>query len=316
MIGVDLGGSGVRATRFGGEHPWAGLPGATVERPLMEDGPVESIASAVAQLCSVSPSESEVQVRLGIAAPGHKTADGRGIDHATNLPRVPGLLDELSRVLRLKGVQGLELPGRLVSDSLAALLGETLVPGGLLAGEGEVLFLGPGTGLGEAKLSGGEVLPTSGTRAAELAPVQEEESCKNLEDEVSLGGLVGLWQRHAPDQASRALPIEEAARAGQAVACSLLSRFATALCEVIDHRRDDLASLRRAAGTRPPCLLIRTRRGKFFSEPAVNAIVVPPLLESARRHGVRLVIPVQPASPHAGCAGALALSLREAPPLS
>jgi hypothetical protein len=121
---------------------------------------------------------------------------------------------------------------------------------------------------------------------------------------------VRRWRASVPAEEGRELPIERAAEAGCAAARAQLERFAAALVQVIEVRAGLLEDLRKSGAGRPPALLVRTRRGEFFANVAVQAIVVPALRAAAARRAVRLVVPERPASPLAACAGALALTLR------
>jgi predicted NBD/HSP70 family sugar kinase len=290
-IGVDVGGSGVRATAF--EVGPAGELRAlrAAERRHEDAALVATILDVVREVRGALAMEA---VPVGIAAPGRKTADLRGIEQARNLAPAPRLLEELE----VAAPGGLRLPLALASDADAALVGETVVEEGLLRGEDSALLVSPGSGVAEAWLWRGELRPVEGPRAWELPPVEEGGAAEDLEREGSLSGLFQGW--------SGRQPIEWAAAEGHPEARAALERLARALARLVEERGPRLAALAREAGA-PPAVLVRSRRGTFFQHATVGALVRPILEESVRRHGARLVLPTRPASPHAACAGALTL---------
>lgn len=307
-LGVDVGGSGVRVAGF--RAAGEGRLALTRAHELGHDGrPLAEVLARGLEACAASLSAGSIpSLPIAIAAPGRKTADGRGIARARNLAAAPQLLDELELALGRRGLRAWALAEALVSDAHAALLGETVVVGGLLVGVERALFLGPGSGLAEAVLWGGLPRDVNGPRAADLAPLREEGVCADLEDETSLAGLSHRWRATARDGQRRALSIEAAAEGGDGNARALLERFAEALALLVDARAEDLADLGAPGEGEPPALLVRTRAGKFFANAAVQAIVVPVLRAAALRHGARLVVPERPSDPWAACAGALAVS--------
>jgi glucokinase len=144
-IGVDVGGSGVRAARVGPE----GIDGARAAQPLertLDRGQVtERLRNAVSEL---QPGPTDAGV--AIAFPGFRDASGR-IAFAANLPGLDGLLvDEV-----LGPVAG-GLAVRGVPDLAAAAVGEAR----LGAGRGAERFLcaSLGTGVNAALTVGGEVV--------------------------------------------------------------------------------------------------------------------------------------------------------------
>ena len=289
-IGVDVGGSGSRATAF--EVGEAGLLRATGGRECEHQGRLSR--GLLKLIVETREQEAGISGPVGIAAPGRKTGDGRGIEYARNLEACPHLLDEL----RDGAPADLDLPDTLASDAEAALVGETVIEGGLLRGESSALLVAPGSGIAEAWLWCGEVRPIEGVRAWDLPPIREDDGVTDLEREGALLGLFGRW---SGDQ-----PLEQAVAEGDAGAVAALERFASALARLVDERGAELSALAREGG-RPPAVLVRTRRGDLLHQAAVRACVRPALQASVRRHGGRLVLPEAPASRYAACAGALAL---------
>ena len=149
-IGIDVGGSGLRAASWtrvtDGWRLGASVEG--VHRGSDVPARIADAARAVARrrgLASASP------IALGVAAPGRKTTDGRGIADARNLPADPDWLGRLDDLLD----ETFRVPARLTSDAEAALVGERVVANGALVGHANALYLGPGTGLGVALLHEG-----------------------------------------------------------------------------------------------------------------------------------------------------------------
>ena len=97
--------------------------------------------------------------RLAIATAGPKTADGRGIELWRRGPRAPQLLDDLLASLAAKGFAPEPPPTRLFDDGIAAAAGELFAADGALFGAREALYIGPGTGVAEAYVSGGRLAP-------------------------------------------------------------------------------------------------------------------------------------------------------------
>jgi len=303
-VGVDIGGSGIRATLFSRASNGALEPQASEERAHAGQGLHQGVTECLAAL---RPHLTGTAVPVGIGAPGAKTSDGRGIERARNVAPEPRLLDTLTRALAGRTAGAFALPCRLESDALAALAGETVVEGGLLRRDRDALFVGPGSGVAEAELREGELHRVEGPRLAEEAPTVADGAFPDLEAEASLAGLVAAWRSRCADGA---LEVEDAAAAGDARACAALERFGGALERVIELRRSLIAALGAREG-RPPALLVRTRRGSFFASDAVQAIVVPRLAAACDACGAALVVPRVPASEHAACAGALELALRD-----
>lgn len=312
QLGVDIGGSGVRVAAF--EPDRLGRFVASDAKELAYEG--RGVAECLARCIELLASEADLNgasAILGIAAPGVQTEDGRGLVQARNIPAEEHLLDELATRLQERGLDSVTVPQRLVIDALAALFGETVAAGGLLPGVHEALFIGPGSGLAEARLVDGEAMPVGGTRAVDLPPVRDDGTCADLEEEASLGGLVSRWRDSGPASGGRELSIEAAAESGSPTARAHLERFAAALVRVIEVRSSVLEELR-GAGDSQPVILMRTRRGEFFANAAVQSIVVPLLRAAAGRQGATLIVPDRPVSSHVACAGALALTLRSTTP--
>lgn len=179
-IGLDIGATWakawiVRRTEAGLEAP--GEPmlerwNVTGFRPLdlqqQQDGAARS-AGEVATANELVRTAAAVVMRaaeglatapaLAIATAGPKTEDGRGIALWRRGPRVPHLLDDLLAELARQGFLPAATPTRLFDDGAAAAAGELAATNGSLHGITEALYIGPGTGVAEAYISGGQLAP-------------------------------------------------------------------------------------------------------------------------------------------------------------
>ena len=312
-IGVDVGGSGVRVALFRRAavgDPWECT--AQSEAPHSSGPLARTVALLIASVLRPGASQaphaerehaaSSRGVFVGLAAPGHKTHDGRGIAQARNLPGATSLLDDLAHELTVRGTTCFDLCTRIASDADAALWGETVIRGGALVGARDALFIGVGSGLAEAYMRGGVLIRDAGPRARELPAWVADGRFSDREDELSLSGLERTLARL---QGPSTIGIETAALNGNPAAVELLQRFGRSLA--------DLITLRLEAGlwTSPthPAVLVRTRRGSFFCARAVRSVVLPALRTAAQAGGARLLESDAPLNPHAACAGALDLAL-------
>jgi hypothetical protein len=117
---------------------------------------IEATAQCVLE---VSRRRDAKNVLLGLAMPGLKTADGRGLAFARNGPRIPEFAERLTELLVCEGVELAAPIGELLGDGWCAGVGETWGEGGALHGWRTAYYLGGGTGLAEALVLGGELVP-------------------------------------------------------------------------------------------------------------------------------------------------------------
>lgn len=132
----------------------AGAPLDAAERAAAR----ELVAAATKVILAVCEGLSATP-RLAIATAGPKTADERGIELWRRGPRAPHLLDDLLASLATRGFAPEPAPTRLFDDGIAAAAGELFAADGALLGAREALFIGPGTGVAEAYVSGGRLTP-------------------------------------------------------------------------------------------------------------------------------------------------------------
>jgi len=180
LIGVDGGASGVRAfeieqTLRDGERvlaargapsarDWPSTPGfaTPAQRGLasaVELGPLDAresdqawkrVETTARCVLDIARARGAARVLVGVAMPGLKTADARGIAFARHGPRCEEFLDTLEVLLRSEGLEFAAPIRRLESDGACAGVGEEYAADGALRGAECAYYLGGGTGLAEA----------------------------------------------------------------------------------------------------------------------------------------------------------------------
>jgi hypothetical protein len=158
-------------------------------------------------------------VLLGVAMPGLKTVDGRGIAWARNGPRVPDLLDRLEQELARCGVDLAWPAAGLYSDGDCCGWGERHAVGGRFAGLRNAWYLGAGTGLADAALIDGAPIELDAL-AGRIRKSWELEwrAGRSFEDTLSLRGLNARAGGAVERQAETARGRVVLADAGQALA--------------------------------------------------------------------------------------------------
>lgn len=152
---------------------------------------IESTAQCVLE---VARRRGARQVLLGIAMPGRKTPDGRGIEFALNGPRIPRFVERLEERLRLDGLEFAAPIARLESDGWCCGLGEEAAEEGLFRGVDDAYYLGGGTGLAESlKLRGGLVRLESIEGWFPRAWKLRDASGKSYDRSLSAAGLNSEW---------------------------------------------------------------------------------------------------------------------------
>lgn len=169
-----------------------------------------SVADAVLDVLAPGP------LLLGVAMPGLKTPDGRGLLWLRNGPRAPRFLELIEQRLAPR-VEAWFAPAQgLFSDAVAALEGERACEGGLLRDLRGAWYVGGGTGLAEAALIDGRAVALDDqrlgwTRAWEL----DAGGGASFEQRLSMAALVercGGFPEARPDDARVRAVLAEAAR--------------------------------------------------------------------------------------------------------
>ena len=304
-IGVDVGGSGARACvvaegeglLFAGEPvtidwpegEWRPLPLAEqlaeppppIESEERAEGArrVEQLAGAIETLAGAA------ELRVALAVPGLWTPDARGIAAWRNGPRLPGLLDALEERLGTDRIT-------MASDGPAGALGELHGRGGALRETLHGWYLAGGSGLAEAAIVGGEVVPLGG----ELKKAWELEggSGRSFEDLLAPRRINEEWVRRCGGGAGAGRPERRAAE-GDPLARELMAEIGGRLAEYVerrtaDYRRVFAAELERVViGQRSVPLLSglelppRVRLSGLRLAPALGAVAA--ARSSARRRG-------------------------------
>jgi hypothetical protein len=146
---------------------------------------VEAAARAIARSAAVRG-----PILLGVALPGLKTPDRRGLFWARHGPRIPDYLARLELELASAGVELAAPIAGLYSDGDCCGIGEELGQDGQFRGIANAWYAGGGTGLAEAFKVRGELadldqLALSVTKAWQLAWRGEV----TFEDMLSISGL-------------------------------------------------------------------------------------------------------------------------------
>ena len=175
VIGVDLGGTQVRAARVAAD----GRVLAAERRPTDRDGGPDAVIEQIRRM-AVALSDATT-LAAGIGVPG--TIDARtGL--VLNIPALPGWR-HIGLAARLR--EALGMPCYLENDAKAATLGEW----GAGAGRGSrnFVYVTISTGIGSAAVVDGRLLRGVGGLAGEIGHTRVTDS-----PEVCACGLTGCWQ--------------------------------------------------------------------------------------------------------------------------
>ena len=195
---------------------------------------VESTARCILE---VARKRGAARVLLGIAFPGKKTADGRGIEFALNGPRVPQFTTQLGDLLRSEGI---ELDGEILplqSDGRCAGVGELFAEEGGLRGLRDAYYVGGGTGLAEALCLRGELVDLEDVEDWFPRGWRMQWDGAPLESWVSANGINRRWA----DITGLGLPLEsgrfpEDRAQRDPRARELLEQAGEALGQLVAHR--------------------------------------------------------------------------------
>lgn len=231
---------------------------------------VESTARCVLELAR---ERGAARVLLGIAFPGRKTADARGIEFALNGPRVPQFLEQLEQLLRS---EGLEFDGELLglqSDGWCAGVGEAHADDGGLRGVRDAYYVGGGTGLAEALCLRGELVDFAEIEDWFPRGWRMQWDGAPLESWVSASGINRRWA----DSTGFGLPLEPGKFPEDRVqrdprARELLEQAGEALGQLVSHRLVALQSGGRpesghAGPIRLERVLVGAQLGRMLADP-------------------------------------------------
>jgi glucokinase len=236
--GVDIGGTKIDlvllddAGRIHAEHR---LPTLAAEGPAAV---LDRVASGITQLLNNAP---EPPVGIGIGCPGHVDPVSGVVRTAVNLgwEEVALRQEILKRLPRA-------LPIACDNDVNAAALGEYYF--GAARGLGDLVYLAVGTGLGAGALVNGHIVVGAGASAMEVGHLSFDPGgrlCRCglhgcAEMYVAGVGLIAGAKAHRPAYPETILPAEAApsdilaaARAGDALACTVMDEAAATLGQIM-----------------------------------------------------------------------------------
>lgn len=198
-----------------------------------------TMAQAVINVARESEGSAD-QVILGIAMPGLKTAEGRGIAVLNNGPRMPRLAKTIETSLEEAGIVLVKPIHRLGSDGDYCGMGEQFALDGLFRDVDHAYYLGGGTGLAESLKLGGKLVTFDQAhlwiaKAWQMQSTQD----KTFEQLASAKAINDRYREQSRtvetgEETSR-FP-EELALQGDRVALHLLATAAQALAELIFER--------------------------------------------------------------------------------
>jgi hypothetical protein len=226
LIGVDGGASGVRAHEVElmenrgqrvlsarlapSAREWPSTPGyrTPAERGFESAellGPLDAleldqawrrIETTAHCILDIARARGAARVLVGVAMPGVKTPDGRGIAFARHGPRNLDFAEKLEHLLRSEGLELAAPIRRLESDGWCAGLGEEYAEDGLLRGADCAYYLGGGTGLAEALKLNGELVPLETLEAwfPRAWKLREPLDERSYDDVLSTRGLNALYE--------------------------------------------------------------------------------------------------------------------------
>ena len=139
--------------------------GSIHQKNVEEKREAAVLDSFVQAISGLGVSDSSRPLVIGIGLPGLKTPDKRGISAMANGPRMPKFLDKLETLLAEKGFSGVRPVHGLGSDADFCGLGEHWGDTGAMRGVRNAYYLGIGTGVADAMLLSGVIVPFDQTKS-------------------------------------------------------------------------------------------------------------------------------------------------------
>jgi hypothetical protein len=258
---------------------------------------IESTARCVLE---VARSRASKTVLLGVAMPGVKTADGRGIAFALHGPRVENFLGHLGEHLASEGVELAAPIAGLYGDGWCCGLGERHGQSGLLKGLRTAYYVGGGTGVAEALVLDGEQVRLESVEDWFPRVWRLRRGKEPLEGWLSASGINRSWARISGFE----LPLEPGRfpeeRMRDRRAAELFELAGEALGHLIAHRIVSLATgCPPEQGSANPHVLERVvvgqRLGRMLDDPRTSgrmrAALESELDRVLRRTGLDALIP-------------------------
>ncbi|WP_119069982.1 ROK family protein [Aggregatilinea lenta] len=237
-VGVDIGGTKIDLVLLdtsGTVHAEHRLPTLAAEGPAAV---LDRVADGITRLLQDAPGPVS---GIGIGCPGHVDPVSGVVRTAVNLGWTEVALRQevLNRLL-------VDLPIACDNDVNAAALGEYYF--GAARGLGDLVYLAVGTGLGAGALVNGHIVVGAGASAMEVGHLSFDPGgrlCRCgghgcAEMYVAGVGLIAGAKEHRPDYPDTILPAEAApsdilaaARAGDALACTVMNEAAVTLGQIM-----------------------------------------------------------------------------------
>lgn len=228
------------------EHNAGGKIEQTKTEADQEQAVLDSFTKAIKTLLNGSNGE---EVVIGVGLPGLKTKDKRGISAMANGPRMPKFLAQLEKKLKKEGFKTLSKIHAIGSDADYCGLGERWGDHGGMRGVESAYYFGGGTGIADAMLLNGEIVPFDDCKpwigkTWEMM-ANEEETYENL---LSAKGIqtryanrVGTTQEELQQNEVYPWQIFERAIQGEEAAVQIVEETAQALADLLYHRIRTLA---------------------------------------------------------------------------
>ncbi len=289
---------------------------------LEEDQAWKRIETTAACVLELARARGAARVLVGVAMPGVKTVDERGIAFARHGPRAPQFLERLETLLRSEGLELAAPFVRLYGDGWCAGLGEEHAEAGLLRGVECAYYLGGGTGLAEALKLRGELvaLESVATWFPKAWQMSDPDAWQSYDDVLSARGINARWAQFEPEQPAHPEDCVESSPTAR----KLFEQTGAALARLVVERVIALRARGPLEENWPGPhelgrVVVGLRLGRLLGDERTRAsferaflACAPKLLEARRLHGVHWVtrISTLTAAPAIGAAAAALLESR------
>jgi len=251
---------------------------------------IDAAVDAVDEVCTQT---ARRRTLIGMGMPGLKTADGRGIEVINNGPRIPDFLPHFETRLANCGIELAAPVAALGSDADYCGLGEMHAESGLLRDIENAYYAGAGTGVADAMVLAGRLVPFDAAKPWIQKAWQFPSAVgPTFEKLISASSLNTLYHGLAPNR-TEAFPESDAA-AGHPLALATLQMAAGVLSELLFERLWTIARGRATlahrgaaylalkekhpySGTMLERLILGQRLGAVFADQRYQAVFADPL---------------------------------------
>ncbi len=251
---------------------------------------VDAAAGAVAKVCTQA---GRRRVLIGIGMPGLKTVGGRGIEVINNGPRIPDFLQQFEARLAAGEIELAGPVAALGSDADYCGLGEMHAESGLLGDVEHAYYAGAGTGVADAMVLAGQLVPFDAAKTWIQKAWQFPSAIgPTFEKLISARSLNTIYHGLAPNRTD-AFPESDAA-SEHPVAVATMQMAASVLAELLFERLWTIARGRAAlahrgkaylelkekhpySGTMLERLILGQRLGAVYADDRYQAIFAEPL---------------------------------------